>query len=81
MMARRRVHLTFPENQIQEPVIYNLGKQFNIVTNIRRANVEDTLGWVILELDGDERALDDGIRYLQDLGVQVNTISGDVVEG
>jgi ABC-type methionine transport system ATPase subunit len=80
-MAKKRVHLTFPEDQIQEPVIYNLGKRFDIVTNIRRANVEDALGWVILELDGDARALDDGIKYLQDLGVQVNTIAGDVVEG
>ena len=80
-MAKRRVHLTFPENLVQEPIIYNLGTQFNIVTNIRRANVEDTFGWVILELDGDERALDEGLKYLEDLGVQINTIAGDVVEG
>jgi ABC-type methionine transport system ATPase subunit len=80
-MARRRVHLTFPEKLVQEPIIYNLGKQYNIVTNIRRANVEDTFGWVILELEGDERALAEGLRYMEQLGVQVNTIAGDVVEG
>ena len=80
-MAKRRVHLTFPENLVQEPIIYNLGKRFNIVTNIRRANVEDSFGWVILELDGDERGLDEGLKYLEDLGVQINTIAGDVVEG
>ena len=80
-MAKRRVHLTFPENLVQEPIIFNLGKQFDIVTNIRRANVEDNFGWVILELDGDERALDRGLAYLQEQGVQVNTIAGDVVEG
>lgn len=80
-MAKRRVHLTFPENLVQEPIIYNLGKQFDIVTNIRRANVEDNFGWVILELDGDEQALDRGLAYLEEQGVQVNTIAGDVVEG
>ena len=80
-MTKRRVHLTFPENLVQEPIIYNLGKQFDIVTNIRRANVEDNFGWVILELDGDETSLDKGLRYLEDRGVQVNTIAGDVVEG
>jgi len=80
-MAKRRVHLTFPENLVQEPIIFNLGKQFDIVTNIRRANVEDNFGWVILELDGDEHALDRGLAYLQEQGVQVNTIAGDVVEG
>lgn len=80
-MAKRRVHLTFPENLVQEPIIYNLGKQFDIVTNIRRANVEDNFGWVILELDGDEKGLDKGLKYLEEQGVQVNTIAGDVVEG
>ena len=80
-MAKRRVHLTFPENLVQEPIIFNLGKQFDIVTNIRRANVEDNFGWVILELDGDERALDRGLTYLREQGVEVNTIAGDVVEG
>jgi ABC-type methionine transport system ATPase subunit len=80
-MAKRRVHLTFPEDLVQEPIIYNLGKRFDIVTNIRRANVEDTFGWVILELDGDERALEDGLAYMRELGVQINTIAGDVVEG
>jgi len=80
-MSKRRVHLTFPETLVQEPIIYNLGKRFDIVTNIRRANVEDTFGWVILELEGDERALEDGLKYMQELGVQINTIAGDVVEG
>ena len=80
-MAKRRVHLTFSETLVQEPIIYNLGKRFDIVTNIRRANVEDNFGWVILELDGDERGLDEGLKYLEDLGVQINTIAGDVVEG
>lgn len=80
-MAKRRVHLTFPENLVQEPIIFNLGKQFDIVTNIRRANVEDNFGWVILELDGDEGALDRGLKYLEERGVQINTIAGDVVEG
>jgi len=80
-MAKRRVHLTFPENLVQEPIIFNLGKQFDVVTNIRRANVEDNFGWVILELDGDEEALDRGLKYLEEQGVQINTIAGDVVEG
>ena len=80
-MAKRRVHLTFPETLVQEPIIFNLGKRFDIVTNIRRANVEDNFGWVILELDGDEQALDQGLAYMEGLGVQINTIAGDVVEG
>ncbi|HVL33666.1 MAG TPA: NIL domain-containing protein [Actinomycetota bacterium] len=80
-MARRRVHLTFPENLVQEPIIFRLATDYDIITNIRRANVEDTFGWVILELEGSEDALARGLEYLEERGVQVNTIAGDVVEG
>lgn len=80
-MAKQRLHLTFPEQLVQEPIIYNLGKKYDLVTNIRRANVEEKFGWVILEIEGSGDALEKGIRYMQDLGVQVDRISGDVVEG
>jgi ABC-type methionine transport system ATPase subunit len=80
-MARMRLHLTFPEHLVQEPIIYTLGKQFDIVTNIRRANVEEKVGWVILEVEGNEDALGRGIGYLEERGVQVDRIDGDVVEG
>ena len=80
-MARQRLHLTFPEHLVQEPIIYTLGKQFNIITNIRRANVEEKVGWVILEAEGADEALARGIQYLEERGVQVDRIDGDVVEG
>ena len=80
-MARRRLHFTFPTHLITEPVIYNLGKQFNVVTNIRRANVEERVGWVILELEGEEAEIERAVQYSKDLGVEVNEIKGDVLEG
>jgi ABC-type methionine transport system ATPase subunit len=80
-MTKKRVHLTFPENLVQEPIIYRLATDFDIVTNIRRANVEETIGWVILELDGEDDALARGLDYLTGLGVTVSTIAGDILEG
>jgi len=75
-----RVHLTFPEKLIKEPVIYNLGKNYGIVTNIRRANVEQKMGWVMLEMEADDEALERGVKYLEDQGVQVDRMDGDVIE-
>ncbi|MGH2785469.1 MAG: NIL domain-containing protein [Actinomycetota bacterium] len=80
-MAKQRLHLTFPEHLVQEPVIYAVSKQFDVVTNIRRANVEESVGWVILEIEGTEDALSDAVAYLDERGVQVDRIDGDVVEG
>jgi ABC-type methionine transport system ATPase subunit len=79
-MSSMRVHLTFPGELVKEPLIYNLGKMFNIVTNIRRANVEEKTGWVVLEMTGIKEELQKGIKYLESQGVQVKPISGDVIE-
>jgi len=75
-MAKLRVKLTFPEELIKEPVIYNLAKKYDIVTNIRRANVEAKVGWVVLEMDASDEALQNGLRYLDEVGVQVEQLDG-----
>ncbi|HET8943159.1 MAG TPA: NIL domain-containing protein, partial [Dehalococcoidia bacterium] len=51
-MSTKRVKFSFEQQLIKEPVIWKLGKQFDVVTNIRRADVTAEFGWVILELDG-----------------------------
>ncbi len=79
-MPKLRLHLTFPEQLIQEPIIWRLGRQYDIITNVRRANVEDTVGWIILEVEGSEEALDQGIAWMREMGVQVDRLQGDVVE-
>lgn len=80
-MARRRVKFTFPQELITEPIIYQLGRKFSIVTNIRRADVREEMGWVVLGLEGDEDEIASGIDWVVSTGVRVDPVSGDVVEG
>jgi hypothetical protein len=72
---------TFPQELIREPIIYNLGHQFKIVTNIRRADVTENRGWVVLELEGAEKDMEQGIAWVTGKGVRVDPVVGDVVEG
>lgn len=76
-----RVRFTFVGTLIKEPLIYQLGREFDIVTNIRRADVQDNLGWVILELDGKQDDIDRGLDWVRSLGVRVDPVLGDVLEG
>ena len=59
-MVTKRVKFTFPQELIKEPVIYKLGVDFGIVTNIRRADIRDDMGWVVLELEGESGVVDNG---------------------
>ncbi|HUQ00817.1 MAG TPA: NIL domain-containing protein [Aeromicrobium sp.] len=79
-MPHTRVKLTFPEHLIKEPVIGRMVRQFDVLPNIRRAAVEDTVGWIVCELDGEPDAVSQAIEWIRGVGVEVDLL-GDVVEG
>ena len=64
-----------------EPIIYRLGHDFDVVTNIRRADVRSDVGWVILELEGSDDEIQRGLDWVGNTGVRVDPIAGDVIEG
>ena len=80
-VVKRRVMFTFTQEQIKEPVIFNLGQQFNITTNIRRADLSEDEGWVALELEGEESDIEQGIAWVTSKGVRVDPFNGDIAEG
>lgn len=77
---KKRVKLTFPQQLIKEPVIFTMAKQFNVMPNIRRARVTETVGEMILELEGAAQNLEQGIQWLKEKGIEVELAEGDVVE-
>ena len=76
-----RLFVSFPEELVERPMIYEMIKNFDVVPNIRRAGVEAHSGWVILELSGPHDARDAAIAYLEGLGCIVDRMEGDVVAG
>ncbi len=80
-MAKKRVMFTFPPELVTDPVIYQLGQQFRVVTNIRRADVAEDRGWVVLEVEGREEDIEQGLEWVASKGVIVGPVGGDMVEG
>ena len=77
---RAKVYLTYPTDLIKEPLIYEVGRRFQVVTNIRGANISDTMGLVALELDGTQAEIDRAVAWLRERGVQVEPIEKNVIE-
>jgi L-aspartate semialdehyde sulfurtransferase ferredoxin len=75
-----RVKLTFPQNLIKEPVIFSMAKQFNVMPNIRRARITETVGEMVLELEGRDDDLEKGIAFVKDKGIEVEMVEGDIIE-
>lgn len=78
MTSSRLVHCTFPKGLIREPLLYNLGKDFDVVPNIRGATISDDIGLVYLELEGSDHEIDRAVEYLHSRGVTIDAVVGDM---
>jgi ABC-type methionine transport system ATPase subunit len=78
---KRRVLITYPADLVQEPIIYKMVKQFDVAPNIRRADVTADVGWLIMELDGEEENIEAALQWATEIGVRVDHAMGEVLEG
>jgi len=76
-----RLWLMYPARLITRPVIYELGKEFALVTNVRQASVTDEIGLVSLELDGEREEIKRAIAWLEELGIKVEPVEINTIEG
>lgn len=77
---KKRVKLIFPQRLVREPIIFTMAKNYNVMPNIRRARVTDTVGEMVLELEGEQEDLEKGLKALRSQGVEVEFIETDAAE-
>lgn len=76
-----RLWLLFPAKLITRPVIYELGQEFAVVTNIRQASVNSEVGLVSLELEGERAEIKRAIGWLEGQGIKVEPVEINTIEG
>jgi len=76
-----RLWLMYPARLITRPVIYELGKNFEIITNVRQASVTEEIGVVSLEIDGERSEIKKAIAWLEELGIKVEPVEINTIEG
>jgi len=78
---KTRLWLMFPARLITRPVVYELGKEFEVITNVRQASVTDEVGIVSLELEGEREEIKRAIAWLEETGVKVEPVEMNTIEG
>lgn len=78
MKVKRRLMFTYTAELIREPIIYNLGEQFDVITNIHSANIAEDRGWVILDLEGEAEDIEEGIAWATSRGMRVEPAGDDI---
>jgi ABC-type methionine transport system ATPase subunit len=76
-----RYWVTFPAERVKRPLILELSKKFDLIFDLRSANVTDKVGIIALELTGDQKILAAAVKWLRKNRVEVDPIELDVVEG
>lgn len=77
---KKRFYLTYPTEQVKEPLLYLCGQLFKVVTNIRQASVSDKIGLVALELEGEPEEIEKAVKFFTGKGVKVEPIELDIIE-
>lgn len=77
---KKRYYLTYSKDLVKEPLIYQVGMEFKVKTNIRQASISEELGLVALELDGDAEEIEKAVQFFVEKGVKVEPIELDIIE-
>jgi ferredoxin len=78
-MIAKKIVLHFPKRLVNQPIISRLVKEYDLQFNILKASVNPRQeGLLVIELSGEKRDYEKGLKYLQEAGVTVQRLSQDV---
>ena len=78
---KSRLWLMFQPRLVTQPVVYELGRKFDVVTNIRQASVNEEIGLLSVELEGERPVIEQAITWLEEIGVKVEPVEINTIEG
>ncbi len=68
-------------DQVRQPILYRLGKDFDVVTNIRRAQITDDYGFAEVDIEGSLEEVQRAISWLMTTGLHINALQRSVTTG
>jgi ABC-type methionine transport system ATPase subunit len=80
MIIEKKVCLTFPKEQLNQPLIYKLIRNFDLQTNILEAHISEESGWLVVLVQGDAARVQKGLDWIVEQSVQVEVLSERMVE-
>ena len=80
MAVRQKLVFRFPPSLVEQPFIYHLVKDFGLIVNILRADINPKKeGRLMLELSGSEPDYRRAIDWLQKEGLQIMNLKQQII--
>jgi ferredoxin len=77
-VAKKKYVLHFPGESVEKPVTYHLVKDFDLVPNILRAQIDESRGTLVIDLQGDRENIEKGIAFLKENNIGVEEAIKDI---
>ncbi len=79
MKVAKKIVLHFPQQTIDKPIVSSLIREFGLDFNILKASISPgEEGLMIMELTGEQKDYNRGIKYLREAGLEIQYLSQDV---
>jgi L-aspartate semialdehyde sulfurtransferase ferredoxin len=76
-----RYWLTYPKDQITEPLIWQVGQKFKVITNVRQASVAKDMGIVCVQVEGSREEIKKAVAWMERKGVTVEPVEIGAIAG
>jgi ABC-type methionine transport system ATPase subunit len=73
-MIKKRVTFTIPQEMLMQPILYTMNKQYNVKTSIYMSEMSDKEGVLKLEMEGEEKQIDEAITWAMAKGIHVRQV-------
>jgi len=80
MKVAKKIVLHFPQQSTDKPIVSGLIREFGLDFNILKASISPgEEGLMIMELTGEQKDYNRGIKYLREAGLEIQYLSQDVL--
>ena len=73
MVEELQVELFIPGDLKEEPIIYNMIKEYDVFVKIVEASFSTESGWAFLSLKADKKEMERLFTYLREKGIIIET--------
>ena len=77
---KEKIILYIPTTVVEQPLIYTLIKDYNLMVNILRANISAEMeGRLVAEIGGEKEDFQAGLEYLKSQAVKISHLDQEIV--
>jgi hypothetical protein len=74
-VIKKRVIFVIPEEMLLEPIVYAITQQYDLKVGIYNSDLIGNEGVMKLELEGEEKQIEEGLAWVMTRGIRIETIS------